>query len=107
MARKRPYNEDAVKKAVKKVLASYSRRGYIYSYWPVPAGYGASSLDCICCVAGQFVAIETKAPGEVPTERQAACIRQMRAAGGRVFVIDSVDTRELEEWLDEVLPGDR
>jgi hypothetical protein len=53
-----------------------------YTYMPVPAGYGAQTLDFLCCINGRFVGIETKAPGKVPTPRQEACMRAIRAAGG-------------------------
>lgn len=91
-----------MKDAVKKVLASYSKRCYIWSNWPVPAGYGAPMLDCIGFIDGKGFAIETKAPGGKPTPRQLLCIEQMREAGARVFVIDTTEPKELEGWLERV-----
>jgi hypothetical protein len=65
--------------------------GYIVdklkAYWPVPAGFGASDLDCIVCYYGRTIAIETKAPGKKPTPRQELTIAQYRGAGAMVFVI--------------------
>jgi hypothetical protein len=80
---------------VKAVLAEFSEEtkndGYIVhrikQYWPVPAGYGASDLDCIVCYYGRTIAIETKAPGKDPTPRQEMTIAQYRGAGAMVFVI--------------------
>lgn len=90
--------EGRVKKAVNKVLDKYKR---IYRFMPVPYGYGASTLDYLICVGGRFLAIETKAPGKKPTDRQKMIIRQITAAGGVVFVIDSVEgATELEEYLE-------
>jgi hypothetical protein len=90
--------EEKVKAAVKKVLLKYG------AYWhmPVQNGFGAPSLDLICCLKGKYFAIETKAPGKKPTPRQETTIAAIRAAGGKVFVIDG-DTSLLESWLTEVL----
>lgn len=90
--------EGKIKAKVKKVLARYP----IYGHWPVPCGYGDSTLDFIGCMNGAFFAIETKVPGSKPTARQNSVIERMRAAGGVVFFIDG-DTTELEQWLDAQL----
>jgi len=87
--------EGRVKAAVKKLLAKYR----IYGHWPVPCGYGHSTLDYIGCINGYFFGIETKAPGGKPTPRQALVIDQIRAAGGAAFVIDG-DLTELENFLE-------
>lgn len=68
---------------------------------PVPYGYGASTLDYLICMRGRFIAIETKAPGKKPTDRQKMVIEQIRAAGGATFVIDG-DTSELEHHLESI-----
>lgn len=90
--------ESKVKAKVKKVLAKYSMLRYIYGHWPVPSGYGRSTLDYLGAIQGIAFAIETKAPGEKPTPLQDGYIEDMRRAGMKVFVIDG-DTSELEEWL--------
>lgn len=90
--------EGKVKAAVNRVLARYKK---IYRFMPVPYGYGASSLDYLICVRGRFLAIETKAPGGKPTDRQKMIINQIRAAGGTVFVIDG-DTADLETFLESI-----
>ena len=93
--------EGRVKKKVKEVIAKYGDK--IDSYWPVPAGYGESHLDCILCVCGLFVAIETKAPKGKLTPRQQHRVRTTSLAGGKVFIIDGTpdtDTYdELDAWL--------
>lgn len=92
--------EGKVKDAVKRVLERYGSR--IYGFWPVPYGYGESSLDYIGCVNGKFFAIETKAPGKTPTVRQKQIISRMGRAGGATFVIDDVESPEimkLDKWL--------
>lgn len=49
---------------------------------------------------GYTVFIETKAPGEKPRPLQRAVIRQMRAVGANVFVIDSRE--EIDRLLDHI-----
>jgi hypothetical protein len=88
--------EGKIKKLVKKVLDEFSESvndgvfhtSVLKQFWPVPAGFGASDLDCIVCYYGRYIAIETKAPGKRPTPRQELTIAQTRGAGGPVFVID-------------------
>jgi hypothetical protein len=89
--------EGRVKNAVKKIL----KRHAVYYEMHVPYGYGSPSLDFTGCCAGRFFAVETKAPGEKPTQRQQITIEKMMAAGAAVFVIDgSPDTLMVfEEWL--------
>lgn len=89
--------EGRVKRAIKDVL----KRHKVYWHCPVQNGLGAPSLDFICCHAGQYFAIEAKAPGKKPTERQERTIKEIHQAGGAVFVIDG-DTSKLEEWLGAV-----
>ena len=96
--------EGKVKKLVKAVVAKYPE---IYPYWPVPGGFGSPTLDCILCVKGKFVAIETKAPGKKPTPLQKSTIAEMQKAGAVVLVIDGPDgVYTLEKVLAEIYdPG--
>lgn len=88
--------EGKVKKMVGRVLEEFSERVWVgdfhvvtlYQFWPVPSGFGASSLDCIVCYYGRAIYIETKAPGKKPTPRQQLTIAEVRGAGGSVLVID-------------------
>jgi hypothetical protein len=90
--------EGKVKAAVNRIIDKYKS---VYKFMPVPSGYGPSSLDYLLCINGHFVAIETKAPGKKPTDRQKMIIGQITRAGGVVFVIDSTDaTHELETFLE-------
>lgn len=79
--------EGKIKAAVSKAIARFHG---VYTFMPVPSGYGISSLDYLLCVNGKFIAIETKAPGKKPTPRQRDTIAKIRAAGGLALVIDSV-----------------
>ena len=82
--------EAKVKAKVKRALANYPDA---YTYMPVPGGFGAVSLDFLICFRGQFIAVETKAPGKKPTKLQEVTMAAMRRAGAKVFVIDgSADT---------------
>lgn len=86
--------EKKIKEKVKKLL---KEKG-VYYHMPVQMGYGAPSLDFICCYYGIYFAIETKAPGKKLTPRQEDTKKRINAAGGRVFIIDG-DLDELESWL--------
>lgn len=83
--REKEVTENHVKKAVKERLDEIGA----YHFWPVQMGIGDACLDCIGCYNGLFFGIETKRPGKKPTQRQEFTAERMRAAGGKVFVIDS------------------
>lgn len=80
--------EGRVKAAVKRELDRYPH----YREMPVPSGYGLSGVDFVVCMYGLYIAIETKAPGKRPTNRQLARLRDIERCGGIALVIDSVDT---------------
>lgn len=96
-----PTPEGRVKNEVRKIIDRFKSR--IDSYWPVPSGYGPSHLDCILCVDGSYVAIETKAPGQKPTPRQSKRIEDVRRAGGVALVIDGTDKTTTYDQLKEML----
>lgn len=90
--------EGHVKRRVKFILAQFGDR--VWGNWPVPGGYGRSTLDFIGCHRGMLFAIETKAPGEKMTPRQELEAEKIAKAGGQVFEID--DERGIEllwTWL--------
>lgn len=105
--------EGRVKADVKKVLQPYIDAGEMWVDWPVPGGYGKSSLDALGCHLGRFFAIETKRPpvkgkgaGKL-TPLQERCVAAMRAAGGKVFIIDGTDQHPIEplkKWLGDIIP---
>jgi hypothetical protein len=96
--------EGKVKAAVRKVLDLY--KSELDTFWPVPAGYGPSHLDCIICAWGKFVSIETKAPGKKPTPRQKERIASVKRAGGIAVVIDgthnTTTVTELQKLLEDL-----
>jgi hypothetical protein len=71
----------------------------LYYHMPVQNGMGAPTLDFIGCIRGQFFAIETKAPGKKPTERQLITIADMEAAGAKVYVYDGTSNEKFAGWL--------
>jgi hypothetical protein len=73
-----------------------------YRFCPVQNGMGAPSLDVLYCIPhGIFVALEAKAPGKKPTDRQLLTMEAISAAGGLVYVVDGVAS--LEEALTDIL----
>src|SRR5258708_32290312 len=90
--------EGKIKAAVKRVL---NRLWETYHHWPVQNGMGAPCLDCHGCYRGMYFAIETKAPGKVPTPRQSQTIASIAAAEGCVLVISSLrGTKEIPQPLE-------
>lgn len=81
--------EGRIKALVKKALTRLPQK---YHHMPVMNGMGAPALDFYCCIAGRFVAIETKAPGKKMTPRQEATAAAIREAGGEVFVVDGEES---------------
>ena len=84
--------EGKVKSLVREVCAEYGAS--IDCWMPVPAGYGESRLDFHICYRGRYIAVETKAPGRKPTDRQRRNIARLERAGAKVFVIDSAEGAE-------------
>lgn len=81
--------EGKVKDAVKALL----KRLGIWYCMPMGTGFGTSGVpDFICCVAGRFLAIETKAPGKRSntTAMQDEQIVGIHKSGGSAIVIDDV-----------------
>lgn len=90
-----PTPEGKVKAQVSRILKGTPG---LYYWMPVQAGYGEATLDYVGCYYGRFFAIETKAPGRKPTDRQRITMENMGRAGAAVFLIDG-DITVLELWL--------
>lgn len=98
--------ESRVKKKVRELLVKYG----VYVFSPVQTGFGARTLDLLCCHRGQFFAIETKAAGKKMTEQQCAIGRRIELSLGKVFCIssenqDTCEWVELRSWLSSVSDG--
>src|SRR2546429_1302228 len=97
--------EGKIKAAVKRKLNSFSQ---CYHHWPVQNGMGAPCLDCHGCYRGMYFAIETKAPGSVPTPRQDETIGRIADARGAVLVISSLEGAEkVGEYLERAYGAQR
>lgn len=95
--------EGRVKKLVSTYLNDLDRNGIpVYYSMFVPVGYGKrNSLDFTVCIAGHFVAIETKEPGNWLTPLQRQTARGMYYAGAKVFIISGPDgLAALKRWVD-------
>ena len=73
----------------------------LYIHMPVPGGYGKrNTLDYILCIAGHYVAIETKAPGEDLTPLQRQVCRNLFRSGATIFIISSKDGLDaFKNWV--------
>lgn len=90
--------ESKAKQRVKKLLNKYG----VYSHMPVQNGMGAPTLDFVCCYKGLYLAIETKAPGKKPTQRQMKTMSQIAKAGGVAMVVGTTEAQfgALEKFLE-------
>lgn len=100
----RQTSEGKVKEKVKKFLRDTPG---LYYHMPVLSGYGNPTLDFIGCLHGLFFAVETKAAGKAPTERQKRLIADMRSSGAAVFVVTGEDLTDggwidLTQWINDV-----
>ena len=69
-----------------------------YYFFPATGGFGRSGVpDIVCCVNGQFLAIECKAGRNQPTALQMNEMSRIRGANGAALVINE------ENW-DAVRP---
>lgn len=85
--------ESKVKEKIKKILKEHS----VYYAMPMGTGYGNSGVpDFLCCVNGEFLAIEAKAGKGKPTALQEKNMRDIEKAGGRALVVsDDPITQEV------------
>jgi Holliday junction resolvase len=90
--------EAKTKKHVKEMLLE---RG-IYHFFPPANGYGRAGIpDIICCVRGDFLAIECKAGKGRTTALQDREMDRIREAGGYALVV--YDCEEDMQALNDVL----
>lgn len=87
--------ESETKSRLKKFLDSVG----VYWFMPVQGGYGASSVDFLCCWKGEFHAIETKRQGvSTPTPRQRNVMAKMRKSGASTWLV-TLDTAGELKWI--------
>ena len=84
--------EAKVKKRIRAILDEHG----VYYAMPIGTGYGNSGVpDFLCCVSGQFVAIEAKAGKGKTTLLQDAHIARIRDSGGEAIVINELTVEGL------------
>jgi hypothetical protein len=94
--------EGLTKRKLRKILAQYDG---MYTYWPVPSGYGRTTVDCLGCYRGRFFMVETKGDGKKPTLRQTLELQTAEFAMGKTFVMvgpEDPTFDRLVEWLDNL-----
>jgi len=91
--------EAKIKQKIKLILETYQDMGILYYYMPVPVGYGRSTLDYLGFICGHGFAIEAKAEGKKPSERQKGIIEDILNSGVPVFVINDIASlAEFNDW---------
>lgn len=88
--------ESKVKARIKKLLAEYN----VYYAMPIGSVFGNSGVpDFLCCVKGEFLAIEAKAGKGKTTALQEKHLKDIREAGGLALVVNEDNIDELKELL--------
>ena len=88
--------EAKVKASVVKLLKKYE----VYYFFPATHGFGRSGVpDIICCLEGNFLAIECKAGNNKPTALQEREMQRIRNAKGDAFLINEDTIAMLEAHL--------
>jgi len=88
--------EAKVKAKIKKILKDHN----VYYTMPIGTGYGSSGVpDFLCCVNGNFLAIEAKAGKGTTTALQDKNIRDIKQAGGTAAVIAEEQLEYLEQLI--------
>ena len=88
--------EAKVKASVVKLLKKYE----VYYFFPATHGFGRSGVpDIICCLEGNFLAIECKAGNNKPTALQEREMQRIRKAKGDAFLINEDNIAMLEAHL--------
>jgi len=88
--------EAKVKAKIKDILKTHNA----YYVMPIGTGYGNSGVpDFICCVNGQFLAIEAKAGNNKPTALQTQNLLRIKNAGGYAMVVNEDNLEELETLI--------
>ena len=88
--------EGKVKAVINKIIIQAKN---VWWFMPVQNGMGKATLDYVGCHVGHAFAIEAKAPGKAPTPRQENTIREMRAAGVAVFIVDGTDRYPIDPLI--------
>lgn len=94
--------EGKTKKRLREIIDGYDG---MYTYWPVPTGYGKKTVDVIGCWRGHFFVVETKADEKKPTLLQWQTINDVEYAMGKAFWMAGPEDPAFEvfiQWLNEL-----
>lgn len=93
------------KKVKSKVVDILKREG-VYYFFPATHGFGRSGVpDIICCVDGNFLAIECKAGNNTPTALQEREMEAIRKAGGTAMVVNETNITAVSAQLARIREG--
>lgn len=93
--------EAKVKAKIKDLLKANN----VYYAMPIGTGYGNSGVpDFLCCINGQFLAIEAKAGNNKPTALQTQNLLKIKASGGIAMVVNE-DLDDLRAIIKNYLSG--
>ena len=71
-----------------------------YYFFPVANGYMSSGVpDIIVCYKSQFVGIECKANGNIPTALQKKHLRDISKSNGKALLVDETNISMLESFI--------
>jgi Holliday junction resolvase len=88
--------EAKVKAKIKKILKDNG----VYYAMPIGTGYGSSGVpDFLCCVNGNFLAVEAKAGKGTTTALQEKNLREIKECGGTAAVIAEEQLEYLEQLI--------
>lgn len=88
--------EGLVKARVVSVLKTHG----VYYFFPATYGMGRSGVpDIICCVNGNFLALECKAGKGKTTALQNVELENIRRAGGTALVINETNVGAVSEYI--------
>jgi pantoate kinase len=94
--------EKLVKAKIKDILKTHNA----YYVMPIGTGYGNSGVpDFICCVNGQFLAIEAKAGDNKPTALQTQNLLRIKNAGGIAMVVNEENIEDLRAIIENYSKG--
>lgn len=90
-------HEARFKDLIKEVLKKHK----VFYFMPVPLGMGKHGVpDFICCLKGEFLAIEVKGPKGKLTKNQEVCMAEIKDSNGITVVINSeVNIEALEQFV--------
>jgi hypothetical protein len=90
---------------VKKSLKEYLKKLGAKQFWPVPTGFGATTVDCLFCYEGRMFAVETKRPGvDKATPMQERELQEWANAGALVCLENDPELPKVRALIATVIP---